>query len=59
MTHFMILNEILTLCKFVFAEKNWQHELLGNGKAGTPESGEKKKVYYSWKGKVEDTQHKD
>lgn len=30
----------------MFAEKCWQHDLLGNGKAGTPEPGEKRFITY-------------
>lgn len=51
-THFIILNEILTLCKFVFAEKCWQYDLLGNGNVGTPESGEKRRFITYGKDKL-------
>lgn len=30
----------------MFAEKCWQHDLLGNGKAGTPEPGEERFITY-------------
>lgn len=36
LTCFTVLNGIMTLCKFVFAKRCWQQDLLGNGKARTP-----------------------
>lgn len=50
--HFIILNGILTLHKFVFAEKSWQHDLLGNGKGGTPEPGRKRRFITYGKDKL-------
>lgn len=39
--HFIILNGIVTLCKFVLTERCWQPDFLGNGKVRTPVPEEK------------------
>lgn len=36
----------------MFAEKCWQHDLLGNGKAGSPEPGEKRRLITYGKDKL-------
>jgi len=43
----MVYNGIMTSCKFVFAERYWHQDVVGNGKAGTPvPEGKKRFITY-------------